>query len=150
MTNFTCPIVSIVTPRHLERSTPLQQRLYRYMRPLDQPVNVFILDDNTVVSDLSVPLSNSTFSSTAVPYPWDPAGSPLSGPPEGAEGGPYGKPPPYATVQNWLSQTVPFNQQFILEPHIRYYFLGGHGTYQNISANLVSILTAAHFDLYFS
>jgi hypothetical protein len=120
------------------------------MRPLDQSVNVFILDNNQVVSDFMVPLSNGQYSSTNVPYPWDPAGSSLTGPPEGAEGGPYGTPPPYQSVTNWLSIDVPFMQKFILEPHIRYYFLGGHGPYTNISANLVNLLTNAYFDNYLS
>lgn len=120
------------------------------MRPLDLQTNVYILDDGTVVSDYSVTLSNGHPSSTNVPYPWDPAGSPMAGPPEGASGGPYGTPPPYASVQNWQSATVPFNQQFILEPHIRYWFQGGAGPYPNISANLVAILTAAHWDNFLS
>ena len=41
-------------------------------------------------------------------------------------------------------------QKFILEPHIRYYFLGGHVPYTGISANLVTLLTNAHFDNYIS
>lgn len=150
MATFTPPVFSKVTPRFLENSTPRQQRLYKYMRPLDQGVNVYVLDDGTVVSDLSVVLSDASMSSTNVPCPWDPAASPLTGPPEGAEGGPYGTPPPYATVQNWASLTVTLHQEFVLEPHIRYWFAGGHGPYPNISANLVAILTAAKWDNYLS
>ena len=145
---FTPPIYPLVIPRYLEHSTPIQKRYYRYTRPQDVGVNVFILSDGTVVADYPVTLSDASLASTNIPYPQDLAGSPLIGPPEGAEGGPYGTPPPYSIVQNYESATVPLHQEFTLNPYVKYLFLGSHGPYPNISANLVAVLTAAKFDNY--
>lgn len=158
MTTLVMPVVSKVTPRFdfdaeglRVPTTRMQRALYKYMRPLDRAVNIYVLSDNTVVTDLSVVLSDATFSSTAVPYPllsWG-AFQPghTIGPPEGAEGGPFGPPPPYSAVQD-NTQVPPTYQEFRLSPYLVYYFLGAHGPYPNLSANLVSILTAAKFDNY--
>lgn len=150
MATFTPPIWSRATPRTLPTSTPLQKALYRYMRPLDMGVNVFVLSDNTVVADFPVPLSNGGTASTSIPYPWTPDSAPVAGAPEGAEGGPYGVPLPYAEVWEWLAGDTTQYQSFTVSPYVKYWFAGGHGPYHNISANLVSILTAAHFDNYIS
>ncbi len=155
MATFTPPVVSAVTPRfdmdaegRPVWTTPMQRALFRYMRPLDRTVNVYVLSDDTVVSDLSVLLSNGSYSSTAVPYPITSWGGitpgTVIGPPEGAEAGPFGPPPPYSVVQDNITATF---TEYALSPYLKYLFLGGRA-YPNISANLVSILTAAHFDNY--
>lgn len=153
MATFTPPTFSRIVPRvlgwnSLNPSTPLQSRLYRYMRPYDGGVNVYVLSDNTVVADYPVVLSDASLASTNIPYPWNPAGSPLVGPPEGAEGGPYGVPPPYAEVWEWIGASTTQYQKFVLSPYVKYWFAGGHAPYVGISANLVTILTAAKFDNY--
>jgi hypothetical protein len=148
MTAFTPPVLQIVQPRFREESTPLQKRLYRYMRPLDQPVNVFVLSDHTVLTDYSVPIlptsenGEATVSSVGFPAPWMPNES-VEGPREGAEGGPFRQPPPYATVTNWNLEV----DQFSLDLWIEYWFRGGC-TYPSISANLVTILTNAGYAEY--
>lgn len=160
MSTLTCPVVQKVTPRFLRDAegrpvptTRIQGALYKYMRPLDRTVNVYVLSDNTVVTDLSVPLSDSSMSSTAIPYPWLSWGAfvhgTVAGPPEGAEGGPFGPPPPYSAVQD-NTQNPPVYTEYRSNPYVRYYFLGAHGPYPDLSANLVAILTAAHFDNYLS
>lgn len=155
------PTIAAVTPR-FDRdaearpvpTTPLQRALYKYMRPLDRQTNIYVLSDDTVVTDIPVPLSDGSQSSTAVPYPITSWGSlepgAVTGPPEGAEGGPFGPPPPYAVVQDNITASASGGTytEYRLNPYLRYIFLGGHGPYYNLSANLVSILTAAKFDGY--
>jgi hypothetical protein len=160
MTTLVMPVVSAVTARFdvdaEGRPVPtsrLQRALYKYMRPLDRSVNIYVLSDGTVVTDLSVPLSNGGHSSTAIPYPLTMYGTTVPGtivgPPEGAEGGPFGPPPPYAAVQDNITGSPQGTYtEYRSAPYVKYYFLGGHGPYPNLSANLVSILTAAHFDNY--
>jgi len=169
MSTLTCPVVQKVTPRfRLDAearpvpTTRQQLALYKYMRPLDRTVNIYVLSDHTVVTDLAVPLSDASMSSTAVPYPLTSWGAFVAGttigPPEGAEGGPFGPPPPYASVQDNVqvdpgatgNRAGGGYQEFRLNPYLVYYFLGAHGPYPNLSANLVAILTAAKFDLYLS
>lgn len=159
MSTFTPPVVSKVTPRVLAdaegrpvHTTRLQLALYKYMRPLDRAVNVYVLSDGTVVTDLPVLLSDGlTYSSTAVPYPLTSWGAFVAGttigPPEGAEGGPFGSPPPYSAIQENVAGTY---TEYRLNPYLKYYFLGAHGPYPNLSANLVTILTAAKFDNFLS
>lgn len=155
------PVVSAVTPRfdmdaegRRVETSRLQRALYKYMRPLDRTVNIYVLSNGSVVTDLPVPLSNDTLSSTAVPYPITYLGSTVAGytigPPEGAEGGPFGPPPPFAVVQDNITNSGEGGTytEYALEVYMQYYFLGGHGPYANLSDNLVSILTAAHFDNY--
>lgn len=163
MTTLTMPVISAVTPR-FDRdaegrpvpTTPLQKALYKYMRPLDRETNIYVLSDDTVVTDIPVLLSNDTMSSTAVPYPITAWGAitpgTVIGPPEGAEGGPFGPPPPYAVVQDNITNSAEGGTytEYALDPYLKYIFLGGHGPYANLSANLVSILTAASFDNYLS
>ena len=119
------------------------------MRPLDQGVNTYIWSDGTVTTDLSVPLSDGSNSSTTITLPQNPTAAATVGPPEGASGGPYGPPPPYATVTDATSGVVE-TTEYEIEPYLVYIFHGGRGPYHNISANLVSILTAAKFDNYLS
>ena len=108
MATFTPPVAQKVTPRFLSDSTRLQKALFKYMRPLDQCVNTYIMSDGTVATDLTVPIAGGN-SSTSIPYPYDPASAPTVGPPEGASGGPYGPPVPYATVVDGTGQTpLPF------------------------------------------
>lgn len=152
------PVISAVTPR-FERdaegrhvpTTPLQRAWGKYQRPLDRETNIYVLSNGAVVTDISVPLSNSTMSSTAVPYPITSYGAitpgTVIGPPEGAEGGPFGPPPPYAIVQNNITGVF---TEYTLNPYLKYIFLGGHGPYHDLSANLVSILTNAFFNNYLS
>lgn len=166
MTSLRMPVVSAVVPRFdmdaEGRPVPtsrLQFALYKYMRPLDRGVNIYVLSDGTVVTDLPVTLSDASLSSTAVPYPLTMYGTTtpgtVIGPPEGAEGGPFGPPPPYAAVQDNITNS-PTGQytEYHRGPtgdgtaYVKYYFLGGHGPYTNLSANLVAILTAAKFDNY--
>lgn len=156
MTTLVMPVLSAVTARFdvdaEGRPVPtsrLQRALYKYMRPLDRPVNIYVLSDATVVTDLAVPLSNGSLSSTAVPYPLTMTSGTIVGPPEGAEGGPFGPPPPYAVVQDNITGTPQGTYtEYRRSPYLKYYFLGGHGPYPNLSANLVTILTNAHFDNY--
>jgi hypothetical protein len=156
MSTLVMPVVSKVTPRFdfdaeglRVPTTPLQRALFKYFRPLDRAVNIYVLSDNSVVTDLAVTLSDTSLSSTAVPYPLLSWGAFVPGTtigaPEGAEGGPFGPPPPYTAVQDNISGTY---TEYRLNPYLKYYFLGAHGPYPNLSANLVSILTAAKFDNY--
>ena len=159
MATFTPPTVAAVVPRfdmdaegRPVPTTRLQKNLYKYMRPLDRTVNVYVLSDGTVVSDLSVSLSDGSHSSTAIPYPLTMMGTTtpgtIIGPPEGAEGGPYGLPPPYAVVQDNITNTpTGLYTEYRSSPYVKYWFAGGR-RYPNISANLVAILTAAHWDNY--
>ena len=155
MATFTPPVAQEVTPRfgvdaegRRVPTTRQQFALYKYMRPLDRGVNTYILSDNTVVTDLPVPIVGG-LSSVAVPYPitsW--AGSTI-GPPEGAEGGPFGPPPPFS--EEWSAVTgVPVYTAQTLNPYLKYWFAGGRTAYAGISANLVAILTAAGFAAYLS
>ena len=77
---FRTPTVN-ANPRYLESSSPMQRRLFRFFKPLPRGVNVFILQDGTVVQDTpTIENQNSN-----VPYPignpqnlvsrnWDPYG----------------------------------------------------------------------------
>lgn len=152
MTAFTPPVLSAIQPRFREYDMPLQKRLYKYMRPLDQPVNVFVNSDGTVTTDYAVPIAatvqngEKTVSTVLVLYPWLAMEPQPVGPPEGAEGGPWLAPPPYAWVNDGTSgQQVytPYTQTV----WIKYYFRGGCH-YPNISANLVTLLTNAGFAAY--
>ena len=149
MATFTPPVATEVTPRFCPDSTPGQVALFKYMRPLDQGVNTYIWSDGTVTTDLSVPLSDGSNSSTTITLPQNPTAAASVGPPEGASGGPYGPPPPYATVTDATSGVVE-TTEYEIEPYLVYWLQGGTGPYCNISANLVSILTAAKFDNYIS
>ena len=149
MATLTPPVAPKVTPRFLPDSSPLQRALFKYMLPLDQAVNVYVLSDGTVVTDLSVVLSDGSYSSTSLPLPMNPTAGTTIGPPEGAEGGPYGPPVPYNTVTDATSG-VPVTTFTTLSPYLKYWFAGAHGPYPNLSANLVAILTAAKFDSYLS
>ena len=164
MTTLHMPIVAAVTPRFGTDAegrpvpmTRLQFALFKYMRPLDRSVNVYVLSDNTVVTDLPVTLSDGSKSSTAIPYPLTFLGTiepgTVIGPPEGAEGGPFGPPPAYAAVQDNITNSptgvyTEYRRGPTGDgtPYVKYYFLGGHGPYAGLSANLVAILTAAKFD----
>lgn len=150
MSTFHPPIASIVTPRFNEWDTPLQKRLYRYMRPLDVGVNTYILDDGSVTTDYAIILDNGEYSNVTVPYPWFPNETPTVGPPEGAEGGPYGPPQPFATVTDWDLNVYTFSSENQGLRYVKYWFAGGHGAYAGISANLVTLLTAAHMTNYLS
>lgn len=163
MTTLTMPVISEVTPRfdldaeaRLVPTTPLQRALYKYMRPLDRETNIYVLSNDAVVTDLPVLLSNGSYSSTAVPYPITSYGAitpgTIIGPPEGAEGGPFGPPPPFSVVQDNITDSVHGGTytEFTLDPYLVYIFLGGHGPYAGLSENLVTILTNAHFDNYLS
>ena len=161
MATFSPPIASLVTPRfdfdaagRPVPTTPLQRALFKYMRPLDQGVDVYVMSDGTVTTSLSVPLSDSSPSTVIIPNPMLATAGPLAGPSEGAEGGPYGPPIPYASVFDATSGQLVityFTQgQPNQPPYMKYWFAGGHGPYHNISANLVAILTAAKFNNYIS
>lgn len=150
MATFTPPVALKVTPRFCPDSTPGQVALFKYTRPLDQGVNTYIYSDGTVTTDLSVPLAaGHGNSSTSLSLPQNPTAAQTVGPPEGASGGPYGPPPPYAEVFDATSG-VPVVTDYNITPYLVYWFQGGTGPYHNISANLVAILTAAHFDNYLS
>lgn len=168
MATFTPPVATKVIPRIFMdaegrpvKTSRLQKGLYKYMRPLDRAVNVYVLSDGSVVTDISVPIVGGQ-SSTAIPYPLTFLGGitagTIAGPPEGAEGGPYGPPPPYAYVQDNV-QVDPGSTpnrsggsftEYRLPVYVKYYFLGAHGPYPNLSANLISLLTAAGFAAYLS
>lgn len=161
MATFTPPIASKVTPRFdLDAAgrpvptTPIQRALFKYMRPLDQGVDTYIMSDGTVTTSVSVPLEGGTPSTVAIPNPMLAMAGGSLGAPEGAEGGPYGTPPPYASVFDATSGALVITEfqqgQPGQPPYMRYWFAGGHGPYHNISANLVSILTAAGFGPYLS
>ena len=156
MATFTPPVASEVTPRFdfdaegnpVETST-LQRAPYKYMRPLDVSVNVYVMSDGTVLTTLPVPIAGGLQSTAGQPLPDTHMGSPFgvgspAGPPEGAEGGPFGPPPAYAAVQENVTGVF---TEYALSPYLTYYFLGSH-SYPGISANLVSILTAAGFGAY--
>jgi hypothetical protein len=158
---FSPPIASKVTPRFdLDAAarpvptTPLQRALFKYFRPLDQGVDTYVMSDGTVTTSIPVELSDGSFSVAAIPNPMLATAGPLLGPPEGAEGGPYGTPPPYASVFDATSGQLiitEFQQgQPNQPPYLKYFFAGGHGPYAGISANLVAILTAAKFDNFLS
>ena len=149
MATFTPPVAQKVTPRFLSDSTRLQKALFKYMRPLDQCVNTYIMSDGTVATDLTVPIAGGN-SSTSIPYPYDPASAPTVGPPEGASGGPYGPPVPYATVVDGTGQTPPLVTEYRLPVYLKYWFQGNGLPYHDISANLVAILTAAGYAAYIS
>ena len=154
MATFKPPIASKMTPRfgtdaegRPVSTTRMQRALYKYMRPLDRGVNTYILSDHTVVTDVSVVLSDGSMSTVAVPYPITTWAGPTIGAAEGAEGGPFGTPPPYAETWSGVTGQQVYTP-YVLNPHLLYWFAGGRGGYPNISANLVAILTAAKFDNY--
>ena len=150
MATFTPPIATKVVPRFTSDSTLRQRALFKYMRPLDRACNVYVCSDGTVVTDYSIILSDGSFSSTAIPYPIVTGGLEemfTIGPPEGAEGGPYGEPPPYAAVADGTSGVQVYTA-YDLSVYLKYWFAGAHGPYVGISSNLVTILTAAKFDNY--
>jgi len=145
---YTPPVAIKVTPRFCYNSSPIQKALFKYMRPLDCQVNTYIYSDGTVSTDLPVTLSDGSQSSTSLHLPDDVAAGTTVGPPEGASGGPYGPPPPYATIFDATSG-VTVVTEYAIEPYLVYWFQAGQA-YHNISANLVAILTAAKFDNYLS
>jgi hypothetical protein len=150
---FTPPIASKVTPR-FDRdaegrpvpTTAQQRALFKYMRSLDRGVNVYVLSDNSVQTDLAVPIVGG-LSTTAVPYPINSWAGHASGPTEGAEGGPFDSPPPYSEQWSGVTGVQVYTSQ-TLSPYLKYWFAGAHGPYVGISANLVSILTAAGYAAY--
>lgn len=148
MTTFTPPVLQNQGPLLSYPCTPLQRRLYRYMRPIDLVCNVFIHSDGTVATDYGVPIlptsqnGEATVSSTAIQLPWYPEAGTV-GPPEGAEGGPYGPPVPYATIADATSGVL-VNTTYALTTYVRYWFRGGI-KYPNLSANLVTLLTNAGY-----
>ena len=155
MATFTPPIVLKATPRvdidaegRPVPTTSLQRALFKYMRPLDRPVNVYILSDGTVQTDIPVPLADDAVSTCNVPYPILSMDGRTVGPPEGASGGPFGPPVPYDTVFDATSGELVITE-FVLSPYLKYWFAGGR-PYPGISANLVSILTAAGYAAYLS
>lgn len=152
MTAFTPPVLSAIQARFHAFDQPLQKRLYKFMRPLDQPVNVFVNSDGSVTTDYVVPIlatsqnGEATQSTVLVLYPWQPGDSKLDGPPEGAESGPWKQPPPYATTDySGTGQAV--HTRYVQPVWIRYWFRGGCH-YPSISANLVTLLTNAGFANY--
>ena len=161
MATFNPPIASKITPRFdLDAAgrpvptTPLQRALFKYMRPLDQGVDVYVMSDGTVTTSVTVPLSDGSPSTVLIPNPMLAMVGTTGGAPEGAEGGPYGTPPPYAAVFDATSGHLVitnFQQgQPGQPPYLKFWFAGGHGPYHNISANLVAVLTAAKFTNYLS
>lgn len=152
MTAFTPPVLAAIQPRFSVYDTPLQRRLYKYMRPLDQTVNVFVNSDNSVTTDYAVPIlataqnGEATVSTVKVLYPWEPLTTPITGASEGAEGGPFGQPQPYAWVNSGVTGAQVYTP-FTLPVWIKYWFRGGCH-YPSISANLVTLLTNAGFASY--
>src|ERR1700688_2773317 len=132
MATFTPPVASIIVPRYTPESAPVQKALFRHMRPLDRQVNTYIWSDGTVTTDYSIPLSDGSSSSTVLHLPQDVAGGPTVGQPEGASGGPYGPPPPYATIFDATSG-VPVVTEYSLSVYLHYWFKAGQ-PYHNISA----------------
>ena len=147
MATFTSPVANLATFRYTESSTPQQKALYKYMRPLDLSVNVYILSDLTVVTDFPCPIANGQTSSSAVPWHLWRADMPQVGANEGASGGPFAQPPPYSTV--FTAFANPPVQSFNDSPWIKYWFQAA-GVYPGISANLVSILNGAGYGAYIS
>ncbi len=148
MATFTPPVAVKVTPRFCPDSTPTQKALFKHARPLDCQVNTYIWSDGTVTTDLPVTLSDASQSSTVLHLPDDVPASATVGPPEGASGGPYGPPPPYASVTDFL-QNPPVTTNSVTSPYLKYWFQAG-AAYAGISANLVALLTAAKFDNFLS
>ena len=148
MATFTPPIAPKVVPRYGPDSAGVQKALYRHFRPLDRQVNAYVWSDGTVTTEYPVLLSDGSYSSTVIHLPQDVAGGTIVGPPEGASGGPYGEPLPYATIVDATSG-VPVVTEYSIDPYLRYWFKAGQ-PYPNVSANLVAILTAAKFDNYLS
>ena len=154
MSGFYVPPLANVGPLFVYDGSmsPMAKRLYRYMRPLDQPVNVFVNSDSTVTTDFSLPIAATsengevTSSRVSVLYPWFPNETPEVGPSEGAEGGPFGPPQPYATIFDATSGQLVITK-YALTTYIKYWFRGGI-KYPSISANLVTILTNAGYALY--
>lgn len=152
MAGFRPPILAAVQARFYPSSTPLQKRLYKFMRPLDQPVNVYVWSDGTVTTDYVVPIAatsengEATSSTVKVQVPWTQSeGGVLPGGNQGAEGGPYVQPPPYATVSTWQAANDRINQlAYSFNPWVEFWFRGGC-TYPSISASLATILTNAGF-----
>ena len=148
MAIYTPPIALKVIPRYSPDSAQIQKRLFRHFRPLDRQVNTYIWSDGTVTTEYPVVLSDASLSSTVLHLPQDVAGGRTIGPPEGASGGPYGPPLPYATIFDATSG-APVVTEYSINPYLRYWFKAGQ-PYPNVSANLVAILTAAKFDNYLS
>lgn len=148
MATFTPPVAPKVVPRYTPDSAPVQKALFRHFRPLDRQVNTYLWSDGTVTTDYSVVLSDASMSSTVLHLPQDVAGGTTIGPPEGASGGPYGPPPPFATIFDATSG-APVVTEFATSPYLVYWFKAGQ-PYHGISGNLVAILTAAKFDNYLS
>lgn len=153
MPTFTPPVAQMVIPRYLPDSSALEVRMWRHFRPLDQGVNTFILfspsnDTFSVVTDLPVLGQDGiNYTSTAIPYPWITGGGydvartiPL--PSFGGEGIPFAQSPPYSVAQNMIAQSggpgTAF-QEFLQDPYIYTFFLGGHAPYV-ISAACATIL----------
>jgi hypothetical protein len=165
---YTPPVVPNVIPR-FDRdanglsipTTPTQRALFKYMKPLNRPVNTWVLSDGSVQTDLPVPIAGDGFSTSNLPlpmFPMDghtlpPVMTPTDvangvGPYEGASGGPFSTPFPYEQVFDATSGELVVST-YALSPYLVYWFQGGPNAY-NISQNLAAILTAAGFAAYLS
>ena len=148
MATFTPPVAPTIVPRYCPDSARIQKALFRHMRPLDRQVNTYVWSDGTVTTEYPVVLSDASLSSTVLHLPQDVAQGATVGPPEGASGGPFQAPLPYATIFNATSG-VPVVTEYSIDPYLVYWFKAGQ-PYPNVSANLVAILTAAKFDNFLS
>ena len=147
---FTQPVVRVVPP-FLPDTTGPAFNLFRHFKVRDRGVNVFIMSDQSVVTDYPVLLSSGpdVYSVVGSPMPWNPTQSPVdpTNPATGGEQLPVLGSFPFVHVDNPLAS--PEVLEVSTNPYCVSWFRGATGPH-NISDAMYAILAAAGFASFLS
>lgn len=157
---LTMPTVQVVPP-FLPDTQGQAFNLFRHYRVMDRGVNVYIMSDNSVLTDYPVLLSTGpdVYSTVGVPLPWNPTQSqlddtnaatggeqpPVKGTGATPSSGPQAGSFPFVHVDNPLAPPAsPEVLEVSTSPFCTSWFRGGTGPHA-ISDAMYTILDAAGF-----
>ena len=148
---LTMPSVRVVPP-FLPDTTGQAFALFRHYELRKRGVNIFVLSDQSVVTDYAVELSvgpPAVYSTVGSPYPWNSTQSPIdpTNPATGGEQPPVKGSFPYIHVDNPL--VSPEVLEVSTSPYCVSFFRGGVTSYL-ISDAMYAILLAAGFSSFLS
>ena len=148
---LTMPSVRVVPP-FLPDTAGQAFALFRHFEIRERGVNIFVMSDQSVVTDYAVQLTTgppATFSNVGSPMPWNSTQSPtdLTNPATGGEQPPVKGSFPYIHVDNPLASPEVF--EVSTSPYCVSWFRGGVTSYK-ISDATFAILTAAGFGAFLS